>query len=776
MPIRGLSNALQLAGIQFTAMHQTLGHFLDLSEKHLSADHITGPGTANSHRHATIALTTAQTHQTVAELLAVAESDPAILASMISFYGQVAIPATDWASAFSPAGLRVVGMTLATEQVAKYITPADRQSLEDNRKKAHLHGMLAHELANTLGSIDPVQAKVCGVLTGLPFLLCDVPAEILGETGETSKKGARFTDELAADLLSEWGLSPALSDVVRYQNYDLSALLDASELIRVVAYSGHLIPYVSGPDLVDSKLLTALNKLIKLDEETLYGIIGKAGVNYDRQERLSEQACTRDDGIQNFAGLDPDTKPTLKLLRQISNNAISATFHQFLHSTDTDLIAPGRQVIARRTNNSTDADTEIVLDKRILDVARYLFGITTICHFLPVVESGEPESVREATTLVGRLDNLTSKPSRQSETIEINITSQNSFIALAYQQQEMVNVLVEDVVTISERQLCKRFGNSGFVCIPLGKDVGVLVCSASAVASFGESDLDAPATAVSGSETSETALSKMTFSRTNSSRDSVLAGFISTVAAIYRKNLAISREAERLEVDYVKRRVSEVTHEVNNPLAIVQNYLRTLSLKLDEDAPVQSDIKTISDEILRVSKIVRKYADIGKKEDLLTEEVNVNQVLVRLLDVFRGGHDGVEITTTLDPGMPVIALSSDSLKQVIVNLIKNSIEAMAGQDVQVISVETHADINFGGTSYIEIVIADNGPGIPPEIRKKLFQPNNSGKSGRHSGLGLSIVNSLMENMQGMVSCRSQVEGEGQAGTVFQLLIPKVNAG
>jgi nitrogen-specific signal transduction histidine kinase len=94
---------------------------------------------------------------------------------------------------------------------------------------------------------------------------------------------------------------------------------------------------------------------------------------------------------------------------------------------------------------------------------------------------------------------------------------------------------------------------------------------------------------------------------------------------------------------------------------------------------VQSDIKTISEEILRVSKIVRKYSEIGRKDDFLTEEVNVNQVLARLLEVFRGGHEKIEIRKSLDSAMPMVSMSSDSFKQVIVNLVKNAIEGQNHQ-------------------------------------------------------------------------------------------------
>jgi signal transduction histidine kinase len=229
-----------------------------------------------------------------------------------------------------------------------------------------------------------------------------------------------------------------------------------------------------------------------------------------------------------------------------------------------------------------------------------------------------------------------------------------------------------------------------------------------------------------------------------------------------------------VELDYVQARVSEVTHEVNNPLAIVQNYLHTLSLKIDENSQVQTDIQTISREMLRISDIVKKYGQIGQQEDLLREEININVLLEELSSVFRGGHESITFNLQLDTAMPLVLIIPDSLKQVIVNLLKNALEAIGNMPQGQISIASHGSINFGGDQYIEILITDNGPGIPLSIRDKLFLKNHSSKGSGHSGLGLSIVKQLLSEMGGLISCRSQVEGEGSAGTSFQILIPLIN--
>jgi signal transduction histidine kinase len=730
MPIHGLSIDSKLAGSQLTAMHQTLSHFLEIAsqvtDQSLHGDDLGLPSNSFSRSDPS-----QQSEETIIPaLLAVAESDPAILASLVSFYGHFAIPRSGWASSFSVSALNTIGMALATDRIAQYVSPRELEGIALNRTKTHMHGMLAQELALSLGTVDPVQAKVCAVLTGLPYLLR------ASQKKNESISLAESSEDFTASLLVSWGLPHPLSDVVKYQGKELAVLVDASELIRLVAVARCLIPYVSGPDLIDGQLLGALNKLIIIDEEALYGIVGRAGLNFDRQERLLEKNTLKDSSQLERPSPDSASIPSLRLMRLISDNALSGMFDDLLVSSSS-----AGTVVA-----------ETVLDDEALDTARFMFGFTSLCHFAPVPDATTSKSV---TKLVGRIaHDSSSQPQNEPEEIEINTRSETSFIAATYRDEQVLSVSESELSAISELQISQRLGGMGFVCIPLSWDVGVLVCGLPSTISD-KDNLNSPYVGQS-----------------LSSQSKLINGFVNTLKTRYRNRLISLRESERLEVDYVNRRVSEVTHEVNNPLAVVQNYLRTLSLKLDENAPVQSDIKTISEEILRVSKIVRKYSEIGRKDDLLTEEVNVNQVLARLLEVFRGGHEKIEIRKSLDSAMPMVSMSSDSFKQVIVNLVKNAIEAMEGQNHQLITIETHANVNFGGTSYIEVVLSDNGPGISEKVRERLFQPDNSSKSEGHSGLGLNIVKRLMEDMRGMVSCKSRTESEGEPGTTFQLLIPK----
>jgi len=350
-------------------------------------------------------------------------------------------------------------------------------------------------------------------------------------------------------------------------------------------------------------------------------------------------------------------------------------------------------------------------------LAGLVFGIKNSIHF----------------QLVG--NQLIASP-QEGDVLSLPHDSQRSQIAKCYQTGETITAEREALSSIVEKQLLQRLGTDACCLLSLGAQGGVLACG---------------------------------LGKNQSVNEGLLDHFQSAVAQ------HLSHEKPHIELEYVHARVSEVTHEVNNPLAIVQNYLHTLSLKIDEDSPVQADIKTISKEMLRVAGIVKKYGQIGRQEDLLKEEVCVNELLDELIKIFRGGHESIKFNIHLDSAMPQVAITPDSFKQVIVNLVKNAVEAIGTQPDGQIEISSHGSINFGGDQFIEILVSDNGPGIPLEIRDKLFQANNSSKGTGHSGLGLSIVKQLLSDMSGLISCRSQVKGEGSPGTTFQILIPLVNS-
>ncbi len=236
---------------------------------------------------------------------------------------------------------------------------------------------------------------------------------------------------------------------------------------------------------------------------------------------------------------------------------------------------------------------------------------------------------------------------------------------------------------------------------------------------------------------------------------------------IATKYFSLSREKSQSTgmtiVDFKK-----VAHEVSNPLTIINNYLYMLGKKIDDDHSAQEEISFISEEIERVGNILLRAKDPDTPTKSKYKQVDTNRLLTELDTLFNGSlykSKGIKSTLLLDQQIPIICCPKDKLKQIMINIIKNGVEAMP--DDGTIRISTRDNFYQNDKQYIEISIQDNGPGIDSEILKNLFKPVTSTKEG-HSGLGLSIVHTLVQEISGSISCYSNQD----QGTEFKILIPR----
>ena len=209
-------------------------------------------------------------------------------------------------------------------------------------------------------------------------------------------------------------------------------------------------------------------------------------------------------------------------------------------------------------------------------------------------------------------------------------------------------------------------------------------------------------------------------------------------------------------------------HEISNPLSIINNYLYVLGKKLDEEDTAREELRTISAEIDRIGRFLLHAGDQTLQARTSRRTVDINALIVELDRVLRNSlYSSAQIASVLhlDDSIPVLEGSPDKLKQILINLLKNAAEALAaGKSIQ---ISTRDNIIQDQRSYIEIIIKDNGPGIPQKVLQNLFNPVTSSKKG-HSGLGLVVVNTLIKEMGGNISCFSN----STTGTEFKILLPR----
>lgn len=207
---------------------------------------------------------------------------------------------------------------------------------------------------------------------------------------------------------------------------------------------------------------------------------------------------------------------------------------------------------------------------------------------------------------------------------------------------------------------------------------------------------------------------------------------------------------------------SGVAHEINNPLAIISNYLLLMQGKqLDEDSREKLD--KIEKEVNRVVGIVSSLLSFSKLKSIPKEDVElaaiINDVYVLMEHMFKEKQIAFEVKSDAEEYR--IIGDENQLKQLFMNLLLNAIDAVQLKGCISISLDM-------GETFIEILIEDNGSGIPLDLQDKIFDPFFSTKvSKKNAGLGLSICEQVVEVHNGIITCDS-IPNES---TVFTIRFP-----
>jgi len=235
--------------------------------------------------------------------------------------------------------------------------------------------------------------------------------------------------------------------------------------------------------------------------------------------------------------------------------------------------------------------------------------------------------------------------------------------------------------------------------------------------------------------------------------------------ALYANHLRES-EAERIQSQRLTASSTiarKVVHEVSTPLSIVKNYLNILGRNLAEENLGQEELRIINEEIDRVALMLSKLSDFSEPEVQPTDALDINALLSDVIGILQKslllGHN-IGVHVTLEPLLPEVTTDKNSLKQVFINLIKNAIEALREGGNLYVSTR-HV------LGYVEIMISDDGPGIPDIIKSRLFEPFISSKGKDHAGLGLSIVYNIVKELKGTITCKS----DRKKGTSFKIVLP-----
>jgi PAS domain S-box-containing protein len=207
-----------------------------------------------------------------------------------------------------------------------------------------------------------------------------------------------------------------------------------------------------------------------------------------------------------------------------------------------------------------------------------------------------------------------------------------------------------------------------------------------------------------------------------------------------------------------------IAHELRNPLAIVMNALYDLGHLLNgRDPEVAEDLRIAEEEIGRAQAIIKNLLEFSRESGAELARLDVNDLLTRTLHLMQKylQDHGVRVTTALGPIPPCLA-NANAMRQIALNLITNAVQAMpAGGELTLRTAPV-------GTNLIRIEVRDTGVGIPAEHLQDIFNPFYTTKDpGQGTGLGLSVVHSILRRYHGDIRVASEVG----VGTTFTIDLP-----
>lgn len=227
------------------------------------------------------------------------------------------------------------------------------------------------------------------------------------------------------------------------------------------------------------------------------------------------------------------------------------------------------------------------------------------------------------------------------------------------------------------------------------------------------------------------------------------------------------RKSEKLLV--AGRLAASIAHEINNPLASVTNLLYLIGTSSSlEEAKAHTDIA--AQELGRVSEIVTQTLRFYREQSK-PSIVKIADIVDSALLFYRGklANAGIAVQVDVRDCSPILAVGGE-LRQVILNLISNSLDASRRGGALKIRAANAREHSNGSRPGIRLSIADSGSGIQPAIKRMLFEPFVSTKGDTGSGLGLWVSSQIIGKHGGTIQVKTRAECDN-TGTVFSIFLP-----
>jgi two-component system, LuxR family, sensor kinase FixL len=211
-----------------------------------------------------------------------------------------------------------------------------------------------------------------------------------------------------------------------------------------------------------------------------------------------------------------------------------------------------------------------------------------------------------------------------------------------------------------------------------------------------------------------------------------------------------------------------LAHELNQPLTAIVNYMQAAKRLVEQ----QRDPPPLIGEVLekaaaqagRAGQIIRRLRQFVEKREVDRRDEDVNKIIeeATALALVGAKEADIQLRLALTSGVPPVTVDKIQIQQVVLNLVRNAVEAMAAAPLRELTIRT--GVRDG--RFVEVVVGDTGPGLAPAMRDQLFQPFVTTKA-KGMGIGLSICRSIVESHGG----RIWTDAAEPSGSLFHFTLP-----
>jgi signal transduction histidine kinase len=239
-----------------------------------------------------------------------------------------------------------------------------------------------------------------------------------------------------------------------------------------------------------------------------------------------------------------------------------------------------------------------------------------------------------------------------------------------------------------------------------------------------------------------------------------------------RQSQALMRRTDRLRS--LETMAGGFAHEIRNPLTSIKTFIQLTPERKDDAEFIREFGHVVLDDVHRIERLIQEILDYTRYMAPQTTEEDVNGIVSSCLYFIevKARSRGIEIEKKLSPGLPRVMLDQQQIKQVLLNMFLNAIDAM-GERGGTLRVGTGVGPPLEGTTAVQIDIEDTGRGISAENLEHIFDPffttKHESAENEGTGLGLSIAHQIIREHRGSIHVRS-TEG---VGTAFRINLPSL---